>query len=37
MTLIKISGKSEPLENVEKMSPEAKKLYDILKLERYFK
>lgn len=36
MTRIKISGKSEPLENIDEMSQEAKKLYEILKLERYF-
>lgn len=35
MTRIKISGKSEPLENIDEMSQEAKKLYEILKLDRY--
>ena len=36
MTRIKISGKSEPIENIDDMSQEAKKLYDVLKLERFF-
>ena len=37
ITRIKIPGKSEPLENIDKMSQTAKKLYDALNLGRYFK